>query len=1027
MQWLSETRFRELAALSSDWYWELDEHLRVSFVSDGFQQRTGVAPEAAIGRQPGEFFGSRSPAWARGARKLLARRAFRDLELACTGQDGRRRVFSLSGNPVSGADGGFLGFRGIGRDVTARKADEARLIRLRAGLDAFGDALYLVDARTLRIVDVNDAACRASGYSRRELLGRTPSLLFAGMDDEALRGAYDAMKRALVGFELLPGEHVRKDGSRFPVEVRRQYFATAEGEFVLGIARDISHRVAQDKAVQAGKARLELHAARQEKLARFGEFALKRRDEDALIRGALDALAGEAAAVAFFEREGSDTLLLRQACGPGTGPAIGARARLHPGSAASRVLEGGGTEQVGRDYLAACLPSWPWAGWMQEMQAGVFVPVTHSGHAYGVLGVFVGSGSPSAGAVRFAESVAHVLSAALQREQAEKAALMQARRIERIASLGELALRGIALEQLVEQCLAAATEEGADAALVLEVAAEHNAIVVRAARGVDATGVVGRALELCAACPVQAAACAEEPLVAAEHGDGACACEHGRWSAAGMRSSVNVRILGAGRPFGVLSVLSRRAGGFTADDTRHFQSIANVLSSAVQRRQAEERLAHLARYDALTGLPNRSLLEDRLSQMLLQSRRREACSAVLFLDLDRFKLVNDTLGHAAGDALLREAAARLRCAVRDDDVVSRLSGDEFVVALAEVARADDAGLVAQKCLDELSRPFELPGGDAFVSASIGIAIAPENGTSAAELLRAADLAMYRAKSASRNSYRFFTPEMDQRAADRLLLQADLRHALERREFVLHFQPKVDLAARRIVGFEALLRWRHPQRGLVGPAEFIPALEESGLIAAVGEWALQEACGRLRAWRDAGVDAVPMAVNLSVKQFRRPHLDRAVQQALAAAGVPASLLELEITESCIADDPADAVRQMRNLSAAGVRIFIDDFGTGYSSLAYLTQLPVTALKIDRSFVSRLGCDTGAESIVKAVIDMARNLRFTVVAEGVETEAQAAFLRLHRCDQAQGYLFGRPVPAEEAMRLLGLAGASGTTAP
>jgi predicted signal transduction protein with EAL and GGDEF domain len=348
--------------------------------------------------------------------------------------------------------------------------------------------------------------------------------------------------------------------------------------------------------------------------------------------------------------------------------------------------------------------------------------------------------------------------------------------------------------------------------------------------------------------------------------------------------------------------------------------------------------------------------------------------------------------------------------------VGRISGDEFAVVLADMARPDDAALVGQKILEALAVPFDLGGNEAYVTGSIGIAVYPSDGDNAETLLKNADMAMYRAKESARNSYCFFTSEMNQRSVAKVQLNADLRHALERAEFALHYQPKVDLKTGQLRGLEALLRWNHPSRGLVSPLEFVPALEDSGLIIPVGEWVIAEACAQVRRWQIAGLAPVPVAVNLSAKQFLRRDLDGAIQRALAAAGVPAQLLELEITESSLMDNPEEAVRAMNALRAAGLRISVDDFGTGYSSLAYLARFPLSALKIDRAFVKNVHQGASDAAIVRAVIDMANNLGLQVIAEGVETEAQADFLRRHGCHQAQGYFYSRPLPAGEIARRL-----------
>jgi diguanylate cyclase (GGDEF)-like protein len=456
---------------------------------------------------------------------------------------------------------------------------------------------------------------------------------------------------------------------------------------------------------------------------------------------------------------------------------------------------------------------------------------------------------------------------------------------------------------------------------------------------------------------------------------------------------------------------SLRDAAFDAEDLSFAEAIAHVLSSAVRRHHTQTRLAYMAEFDSLTGLPNRNLLQDRLNQSVAQARRRQWQGAVLFIDLDRFKLINDTLGHHVGDRLIAEVGLRIRRCLRGGDTVGRVSGDEFGVVLTDLAQADDAALVSQKILDGLALPFDLGGNEAYVTASIGISVFPADGADAETLLKNADMAMYRAKELTRNAYCFFTAEMNERSVAKLQLNTDLRRAIERGEFVLHYQPKVDLRDGRIHGVEALLRWNHPQRGMVLPQEFIPALEDSGLILPVGEWVLAESARQLGAWRRAGYAPVPVAVNLSAKQFRRRDLDALIRGVLSLTQVPAGMIELEITESCLMDEPEDAVRLLAGLREAGLKISVDDFGTGYSSLSYLTRLPLTALKIDRGFVRDVATRTESASIVRAVIDMAHNLGFTVIAEGVETEQQVAFLRRHGCDLGQGFLFDAPMSAAE----------------
>ncbi len=445
------------------------------------------------------------------------------------------------------------------------------------------------------------------------------------------------------------------------------------------------------------------------------------------------------------------------------------------------------------------------------------------------------------------------------------------------------------------------------------------------------------------------------------------------------------------------------------DEAGEFKGYRGVGSNVTERKNAEEKLERMAQFDAVTGLANRNLLHERLEQAIAQSQRRGRGAGVLFIDLDRFKLVNDTLGHHVGDELLVQVGRSLKDCVRRDDTVARLGGDEFAVVIADLARPDDAAVVAQKILDSFASPFALGGHEAFITASIGVATFPSDGDGAETLLKCADVAMYRAKESTRNAFCYYTAEMNARATSKLRLNTDLRRALERREFLLHYQPKVDLATGSMIGMEALLRWQHPERGMVSPLEFIPALEESGLILAVGDWVVAEACRQMRDWSHAGLEPSPVAVNLSARQFRRRDLDQVIRRMLAEHGLPPALLELEITESSLMEDPKDAIRQLQALRDAGLRISVDDFGTGYSSLSYLTRLPLSTLKIDRAFVSAAITEPGSAAIVQMVIDMAHRLNFDVVAEGIETDRHVQFLREHGCAQGQGYHFGRPIPA------------------
>ncbi len=441
-----------------------------------------------------------------------------------------------------------------------------------------------------------------------------------------------------------------------------------------------------------------------------------------------------------------------------------------------------------------------------------------------------------------------------------------------------------------------------------------------------------------------------------------------------------------------------------------------IFSDISHNKQIEQQLQRMAFYDELTGLPNRTLCKDRLNQEIKVAHRREEQLAVLFLDLDHFKYVNDTLGHSSGDLLLLEAARRIQRCVRESDTIARLGGDEFMVLLTGVVSIEMVERVAVAIIQALSEKIVLQGQEVTIGVSIGISLYPDNGGTYDELTKNADVAMYRAKEAGRNTFMFFTRELQEIMVARLTLERELRRAIQREDFELYYQPKVDLRSGQIVGMEALLRWQHEAGHMVMPAEFIPLAEETGLILPLGEWVLRQACRQAVVWRQAGHLALRMAVNLSAKQFDQADIATLIESILDETGLPPEALELEVTESMVMKDADRAVVTLRRLRALGVHIAVDDFGTGYSSLSYLKKLPLQTLKIDRSFVRDLGHDSDDEAIVSAIISMAGTMEMRVVAEGVETVEQLEFLRRDGCDEAQGFLFSRPVPADQFELLL-----------
>ncbi|HYD66260.1 putative bifunctional diguanylate cyclase/phosphodiesterase, partial [Azospirillum sp.] len=470
-----------------------------------------------------------------------------------------------------------------------------------------------------------------------------------------------------------------------------------------------------------------------------------------------------------------------------------------------------------------------------------------------------------------------------------------------------------------------------------------------------------------------------------------------------------------------ISTLGNKSGYYHV----HFQPVSRdntlmfvlaFVDDVTERKAAEQRVHYLAHYDALTGLPNRTLLQDRLGHAITAAKRSNGTVAVLFLDLDHFKVINDSLGHTIGDEVLKDVAVRLQQALREVDTVGRLGGDEFIIVLPDAGNAAEVARVAARILDCVCEPMRIKDRDFTISPSIGISLYPGDGEDGERLIKNADAAMYQAKAAGRHAFRFFTTSMDAQLNERLNLEANIRRALDLGEFRLHYQPQIELGSGRVTGLEALIRWAHPDLGMVPPGRFIPVAEESGQIAAISLWVLDEACRQAKLWQAEGLPLQRVAVNVSALQFRSADLPGQVSAALSRHGLPPWCLELEVTEGALIRNVDMAILILKSLKEMGVKVSIDDFGTGYSSLSYLQRFPVDTLKIDRSFVNDVPTDQNDAAIVKAIIGLGSSLGLTVIAEGVETEPQLDFLRRHGCHGAQGYLFSPPMSAEDATRFL-----------
>jgi len=589
-----------------------------------------------------------------------------------------------------------------------------------------------------------------------------------------------------------------------------------------------------------------------------------------------------------------------------------------------------------------------------------------------------------------------------ERKAFERTILATARRENLIAELGRMALTATDLDHLFQEAAEAASiglDAPSAALFALEPAPGARTLVMRAAHGGLASATGFQLHCPLGPMPQQAPTDMLRPLFAPL---GAV------WD---VRSSLDVCIICTEGPFGMLAVFAEEARQFGQDDRNFLRSIAHILATTIERHTAQQRLTYLAQYDALTDLPNRRCLSETLDRAIHAAAAQARGIGVMFIDLDHFKKVNDMLGHGVGDQLLQLAARRLQASARPGDVVARLGGDEFALILPDAVEDHDIATLSATIIDALAAPFLLHGQHLFVSASIGIACYPDDGADAEALLKNADTAMYAAKNRGRGNFQFFSAAMHDVMAQRIKLEAELHLALERREFLLHYQPKLDLASGKTSGFEALLRWQHPQRGLVPPLEFIAILEDTGLIIPVGEWVVQEVCRQLGQWRTEGFPIVPVAINLSARQLEQGDLAGTIERIVSASGIAPALLEFELTESMLMVNPDAAVETLGRIKAMGMRLSIDDFGTGYSSLAYLKRFPLDALKIDRTFVRDLPHDSDDAAITRAVITLAHSLNLKVVAEGVENSAQLGELKRFGCDEIQGYHVDRPLAADK----------------
>ena len=654
--------------------------------------------------------------------------------------------------------------------------------------------------------------------------------------------------------------------------------------------------------------------------------------------------------------------------------------------------------------------------------------------AFFAVGFGVGGGFPLSGFGLFAMGCVAMLgvwearnqaerrtvleSTATARQRSEEISRLQARQQCDVASFGQLAIEGAGIDELVREACRIVTD-------ALEV--EYGVIFKPTASGDDLLLVAGAGIEenLIGSATIPAgphshggyALASDESTVVHDFDDETRFEQSELQKRQGVKSAAVIVIKGKGQPYGVIGAGSRRPHDFSQEDVNFMQAIANVLANAIERRRTEDRTRHDALHDPLTGLPNRNLFFDRLQHALSVAARRETTISVLFLDLDEFKVVNDSLGHVAGDELLAAVAPRIEQALRPGDTVARFGGDEFAVLAEDVGNERGATRVADGIAEALARPFILREREHFVSASIGISIG--GGSEAPEsLIRDADSALYRAKERGRGRYEIFDEVMRSRVIEHMQIENDLRRAIQQEELELHYQPMVKLRDGSIVAMEALLRWNHPERGMIGPPAFIPIAEESRLIVPIGRWVIEQGCRQAAAWQRFHPDSAPVsvAVNLSARQLADPDLLSHIEHCVRANRIDPSSLWVELTETALLDETTFVERTLESLKGLGVRLVLDDFGVGFSSLGYLKRLPLAMIKLDRTFVENLTDDSHDAAIVRAVNDMADTIGIGVIAEGIETEDQLRMATTLGCGFAQGFHFSGPVPVAHVERLL-----------
>jgi diguanylate cyclase (GGDEF)-like protein/PAS domain S-box-containing protein len=1048
----SETRFRSLLELSSDWYWEQGADFRFIDISTELGNNGGIGRSEHIGKLRWELPASNldAKAWQQHRETLEAHQPFRDFLIQRDLADGQSVFLSVSGEPVFDEAGEFQGYRGIGRNITAQRQAEQAVReseqRFRSVWETTTDAALIIDEASI-IRFANPAVRDLFGYSAEELVGQSLALI---QPPESHAPHRAGMERYLTtGQKRLDWRATEKvarhrDGREIPVEVVFSEMTLATGRGFVGFLRDIQARKRTNEELQGSRALFatifasspipivisrvadgRFFEANQAALALFGFSREQVIGKTTIEMNVWPTADGRERLLHRLRTEGrvvNYDIQLRTADGSLLDVLYSAQVAQFSDEACIiativDVTARKRAEELQREYeqrFAKVFHSSPDAIVISRLSDGVYLEINDAwvrlsgysreealGRSSFELDIWVNPADR--------EHLVQTLASGTTVRQFD----FQFRR--KGGDVAQALMSAEIIELRGEKCLLSLLSDITERRLAVEKLRESERrfadVVDAAGEYVWETDINGRYLYVSERIEKVLGYTAAEVLGKTAY-DFMTQEEIDR-----LERWFDTRP-DPGTPIRNLEHMS-----ITKDGQHIWQQVSGVPIfnpagqrigyrgtgfEITERKLAEQRIEELATRDALTQLPNRRLLADRLSQGILAAQRSGGLIAVLFVDLDRFKTINDSLGHAAGDDLLRSVAARLQDLMRKGDTLARLGGDEFVVVLEALRVAEDAGAVAQKIIATLSEPYLIDGNTLTTSASIGISVFPGDAPDGSTLIRNADMAMYFAKEHGRRNYQFYSEEMNSRAVEKLTMESTLRRAIERSEFELYYHPKFSLIDGKMTGVEALVRWNHPELGLIGPGNFIPISEETGLIVPLGEWVLKQACLQSRDWTHSFRRTIPIAVNLSVGQFNKG-LARTVRDALAAADLPPPMLELEITESMLMKNVEENIDVLRRLSDLGITIAIDDFGTGYSSLAYLRRFHVDTLKIDKSFVRDVDTNLDDAAIIEAIIALGHSLKLNVVAEGVETADQKRLLTELNCDQCQGYLFGEPMPA------------------